>query len=367
MSNPFAGRVPAIIPFSFVTDANGNAKVPLRPRASFWWAGKAVAKLNSGSAIWEVAAGNVFSGWGRGQRAEIAGLMVAPGDTIVLSVIGGPANTPGAGTLVGEQGASMHDVVDAFSSNPNTIAIDTTSGHTVIGTITVGAGATVSQNFLVPVGTQSIGFMSYLSGPNNTPNVVTITGHTTLMQYVNIAGADVGAGNTSLSNGGPQWADFDATDTSVDCGVTAHSTSPAVIDILASPLVMSVDVGQLFGEILSVQSSNTPAPWQAPREAPLAFNPTVALNATVVIIAAVAGKTVYLFDLDYELDTGVGGSFLAWQDTNNNPVSQDAGSFAAIRPYHFSGAPLPVGLGLQLKNSGAGPTTVRGHVTYSQR
>lgn len=113
----------------------------------------------------------------------------------------------------------------------------------------------------------------------------------------------------------------------------------------------------------------SPALWQAPNKPPVPFSFTLAAGGTVTLVAGVAGQTVYLHDLDYVVGQLVANTFLLWQDSAGNLLSEDGTDLVTgPRSFRFSGAPLGAsGRGTQVNNSGgAVGGSTRGHMTVGQ-
>ncbi len=352
MSSPFGGVLPAVIPFSGTTDASGNATVKLRPRAAFWWSGKMVAELASGPAIWRAAIGPGAVGFGRGQRAEISGLVVAPGDTIAIQVISGPSNTAFGGNLIGVQAPSMQEVAVGFNAHPNTIALDIVGAGTKLATVIAPAGGSSGpQSLPLPAGAVAIGFASQVGTTGNTVNVV---GNVSGITYFN-----------SDTNPRLQGVLLAQDDTAVTVTVTSGGVSAVPIDVLTWPMPVSFFVRQLPGDSLTVQEGTSPAPWQAPRAT---ASLTIAAAGTTALVPAVAGQQIYVFGWSLASDgTAAGGvrtrlqphlgNAFAWLSAN--PVGAAAGA--------AGGAPMGVALALDFVVDflPAGDTALAG-VTYSQ-
>jgi hypothetical protein len=366
VSNPFAGVLPAIIPFSGLTDANGNLTLKIRPRAAFWWAGKMVGKLNVGSAIWEAKMGGLLGGVGRGQRAEIAGLMVAPGDTIEISVISGPASVPVNGTLVGVQASSLADVAQGFSPAPNTIALDTNSPSTAIDRIDTATGSG-SRVYPILPGTVSVGFGVDADTQPPPPGVVN---RGTIPTQIVLRGYPSGfnyllATAAQLNVNGLLFALLDPRDTQFSVAWTvAPGPQNDFIDVFVSPidLVKQIDAD---GNLLVSEQLAAPAPWQAAKSiAPFSINMGAA--GFVTVVGPTAGQTMYLHHIFGSLSAN-GAASGNWTDSNGVVLSQDTMQLGGPRPLQFGGAPLALGVGLSFSvvNTVAGMFLV-GHVAYTK-
>lgn len=236
---------PIDVDVSGTTDANGNLTLTQIANPSQFCNLKVIGQVG-GTPVWVISVNGRAVTFGRGARVDLGPIFTQPRDQVGIQVIGAPAGTQLTAKLLGVRG-EMAEVIVNFSPAPNTIAVDVTGQSNVVGTMQAASAQTVGPtNFPIPVGTQSIGFLAYLTAGLSTPNDITIKGHVTGHAYVSITGGDVGAGAASLSTQGPQWVSFDPTDTSVDVTMTAHVGLPGTIDILASPLLMAVDIRQIF-------------------------------------------------------------------------------------------------------------------------
>jgi hypothetical protein len=108
----------------------------------------------------------------------------------------------------------------------------------------------------------------------------------------------------------------------------------------------------------------TPAPWQAPNLAPVVINTVLGAGSDQALIAAAAGKTVYLFACTIGLDAA--GQGITIQDTASTVYHSFEGVTTTPSPFLGFGAPLPVGLGAKLHNGGGAGVTVRGSLVASQ-
>lgn len=104
---------------------------------------------------------------------------------------------------------------------------------------------------------------------------------------------------------------------------------------------------------------------QAP-EVSLPIAISIASTGTTVLVAAVAGQTVYLDELDLVFDVAVAGASLQLQDTASTVL--DYLSLVTVGPHvhRFNGTPLAFSKGVQLFNPTGGAVFVRGKLTYSQ-
>lgn len=261
------------------------------------------------------------------------------------------------------------------------------SNQQVIATVSAPAGQARNQDVPVPAGTQSIGYLVRTAGGNVVPAVVTIVGDQSGNEY---------AGATSPpATGGPQWASFALTDTTVLVDVTAAG-GPAQVDILASPLALSVDAAQSAGTAnavfltdnaavpLFLDDLNTnkslgvslaqanPAPWQEPNLRPIRFVhtfPTTQAGA-LEIIAGVAGQAIRIWQLSLVWDATAAASSLHLVDAaHGNPaggtIVGDVSMVVSTPPPLGPGGPLTVGNSLYAWADSGTPSS-RGWLSASQ-
>lgn len=234
---------------------------------------------------------------------------------------------------------------DAHPASPGVVGQG--DAQKVIATLVSPAnGSSPFETITVPAGTQSIGYLSYIEqfspvhiNPGvDTPIAITIQGHTTGQQYVSIFSTGA-ALNSSLANGGPQWVLLDPSDTALDCQISANVSTSAIVDILVSPLAMSLDVAQAFDESLSVGNSNfLPATWQAAQHN---FNigvGSIAAGASVTLIPANANAQILIHEINLHV-VGVANSFFQIQDSNVPTTLRNmSGAINDAYVFNFHGA-----------------------------
>lgn len=310
MSNPFAGTLPAIIPFSANCDANGNATIKLRPRAAFWWTGKMVAKVGAGVPAWEVSMGGIFAGTSDGQRAEVAGLIVAPGDTIQIQIIGASANTSVSGSLIGTQGATMKDVAQVFSPSPNTITLESKSPILLSDRIDTAAG-TSSKSYPMPSGAQTI--VLQVDQANASRNV----GPTQLLVRcfpsdfiaVQIGGAAINLNTQALGLLNPIDTSFDVEWTMVGANPLNTFVDVAVLgQQVAKPQNIPFQFFGANNNLGVTEESANPASWQAANLTTAIGIGGVPAGTTTTVIPGAAGLTTRLYRVRLGVVASAGSS-----------------------------------------------------------
>ena len=111
-----------------------------------------------------------------------------------------------------------------------------------------------------------------------------------------------------------------------------------------------------------------------PNKAPKGyFVGPLATNATASLLAAVAGRSYFLFTV-VVIAPGANGTFSLQDSAGNDlgiysqPVfgAPASGVVSALPEFDFKGAPIGTGLGLQIKNLSAASLSYEGHVVYGQ-
>ena len=110
-------------------------------------------------------------------------------------------------------------------------------------------------------------------------------------------------------------------------------------------------------------------------EEPIAFDMTLAASASDVLLPAVAGTQYFIHDIRVEAFTPGEIMYAGFQDTTPHTFARiyqdvDGTPANAYRPAvginNFHGAPIPVGLGVQLFNFGTVSMRFVGYITYSE-
>lgn len=413
MSSPFYGLMPVSLPFSGTTDANGNFSITLRPRAAFWVTGKIVGKVTSGFPAWEVTDGVIPIGVGNGPRAEIAGIAVPPGASIIVNVVAAQPNVAVTGRFVGVQGPTMESAASAFVAAPNTISASINAPQVLLGSLSVpGDNGVHNQSFILPAGTHDVAvggtaFAGLLVS-------LTIVGDQSGLNYLSISGALA----ANLVGGIFRAQILSSLDSSVTVSATKSSgltitlsvvaiLDPTVVQVVpqvdALPVkgvtggqALTVDVNdrllRQLGRAVLVDTGNTPVPteargldvvvnnlnpvfvqegaspplWQAPRQI---VRSEVAVVGNSTLLAGVGGQTIRVWGWELETDQGTGFSIAFLNDTGFGAGTRLAALTAnnGMISGNMGGAPLPLGTGLGLEVAAiATGGNVRAYASVSQ-
>lgn len=332
------------------TDGNGNAtiKVPL-PFTGAWYNVKFPLSL-SGPAEWAILVSGTPFTYGRGRRVTLGPELIQDGETVTVSVTGGPPNAAITGSMNGSAGYP-EEILASYTPAPNTIAVDASTGIQLLGTVTDSS----THTFPLPAGAVCVGYRAKDS---------TITS----VQIVGVQSGDVyfldSASNVSVA---PVSTLLDQVDTSVNCTATP-ATSAHPCDFMAWTLPTFLFVQQRPGlaGIFTVQEGSAPPFWQAPNLAPVEFGATIAGGATLALIAAVANQSVYLFALNMDADN-VAGTAVTLEDTAGTAYHRYGSTSSVVPgPALFAGSKLPSGVGVRLHNIGGVGVTVQGSLVASQ-
>lgn len=144
---------------------------------------------------------------------------------------------------------------------------------------------------------------------------------------------------------------------------------PQATSASINPAQNAVEIS-LLGPSALLNTGN--APWMAPNREPAAFDTGNLASGSSFVLLAASAFTYYLFGVSiWPLNAGA-----IWhlQDTAGTDIGSylilqlgtATNDFAPIPPdLNFHGAPLPLGLGLQLKNTSGSTQRWVGHVVYS--
>lgn len=355
-------------------DASGNVSIPIKLPATGEWHELKIALSTSGPAEWAILVSGTAITYGRGRRVTLGPELIQDGETVTVTVTGGPPRQPIIGAVTGKSG-TPEEMLASYGPQPNTIALDAAIPRQKLfpdGTAippspltpsyTVGNGATVSNTFTLPAGTVAVRVLVNASGLAFSYSLL-VLGHQTVEQYwgsPSAPGSVQAVPTPTLPFTIPIENDWDS-----QLDFTLTNTSTATLRVFVSALFAPEAPGQA-GAAQSV-TEPTPANWQAPDQLPVAVNATLAAGAAQTLVAALTGATVRLFDFNFSYDAVVANAFLALQDTSG--TNYGIYSVLTVSPFsfRFSGARLFPSLGVQVKNIGAaGPFTVRGHLTVSQ-
>jgi hypothetical protein len=137
-------------------------------------------------------------------------------------------------------------------------------------------------------------------------------------------------------------------------GVTADSGS--------LPVTVGNDVTAIFSHIDDREL--------AANQKPMAFDVTLTVGSTSVLLPATVGLGYYIHDFRVE-GVDAAAMYCQLQDTSGNALANIYNGDATIPlpplgPNSFSGAPVGLGLGVQLENHGTATQRFVGYITYSE-
>lgn len=252
----------------------------------------------------------------------------------------------------------------------------------ILGTISVGPNTTSPvNNFPLQIGTLAVAFQANTQPAP--PNNVTITGHTTGNVYFNGSPGSLFTSRfidpkidpsidvtitSPLALG--SFVTFMAVQVAENVFVRNSAGEPIPVQTGTGGTISTVDVTDRAARLLGiVQEGASPPIWQSPNKQPQSFAFALAAGATSVVIAAVGGQTVRLFSISRMMPNGSGGSFGEWQTTAGVTLdNEDLSGVIAQNTWELFGSPLPIGVGLQFKNTSAVAMgfVYQGAVCYSQ-
>jgi hypothetical protein len=387
MTDVFQGLATVNLPFSGTTDTNGNYTTTLRPRAGFWCSLKMVAQVDAGNPTWKVSDGVIPLGIGRGQRAEIGGLVAPPSAQLVIDVAGAGPSAAVSGRLIGVQGPDMESIAGAFVPVPNTVTVENVSTRqrlgTTIPTLSVPAASTTrSVTVQLPSGTQAIALL--VDTGFSTILTANLVGNVTGVDYFVVYTADTNL-STSYQLRFPIESAFDTAITITLTTKAAGSGGQAVkcwaSAVLDPEVVWVASQSVLAAELLAYQQQQIgwdagpgnatrgpnsllvslvqakSAPWQAPRNYAYVES---AVNSTV-LVAAVAGQTIWVHGIAVSTDSATG--FCGLADSSGPSRIVASGGNRGIN-MNLGGVPLTVGAALQIQTDGV--NLVRAGVSYTR-
>lgn len=325
------------------TDANGNAtiKVPL-PFTGAWYDLKFPLGLPS-AAEWAVLVSGTPLTYGRGRRVTLGPELIRDGETVTISVTGGPVNAPIVGSANGKAG-TPDEILAGFTMSPNTIALDAATPEINIGRLDAAQALATVKDLPLPPGTLAVGFVVNLDGANVTPFQILIQGNVTKQFYMQAA--------TFPSGQGVQAALVSVSDTSVRCSVSAPAGGPSSATFLA------------FLSIPPVSSLNSlPAVWQAPTN----NIETASGNAGgTPLLAGLPGKVVRIFGCGVEIENAAAPRFVALQSSATATRFCYMFASSGAQNAFLGGVPLPVGEGVNIVTGTLAGELFRGYIGYSQ-
>jgi len=146
-------------------------------------------------------------------------------------------------------------------------------------------------------------------------------------------------------------------------GSTPPDGFPVAPTTTKTAKLVAYDTEQIF-------NPGVAAPTSSQLPSPVFFQSAVGIGATAILIAAVAGKTITLYDLYTMFDavsaTPAGG--FQFQDTTPTSFAVVSCGIVNPPPLHFGpqGCKLAIGKGIQMLNNSGGAVTTRGCIVYSQ-
>lgn len=302
---PTSAVRPLYVDITGTTDANGNASIPVQfPRMTGRWHNAKFTLGLSAPAEWAILVNGRPYTYGRGRRVTLGPELIQDGETVAVSVIGGPQSATVDGTCTGVSGPP-DEIMSSFTPAPNTIALDAFNTSVLIGTVkNVGSsdvkGPTTIQ---LPGGAQGVGFAASMLAPNVVAAKILIVGHQTGLTYVdNELNVPFGLVQTA------SWAtELYPEDTSLDVTVTgAAAASPSVTFIHAYSYNPRVRLGsQNLATPVYVRQTPTVQPFDVFADS---GEPGGGATATVTIAAAAAGVRNVASTVQWELQTGAGGA-----------------------------------------------------------
>lgn len=163
-----------------------------------------------------------------------------------------------------------------------------------------------------------------------------------------------------------------------DVNILSVNTQSGTLPVSGNVSVVNTP-SVLVSNTPSVNVSNTPNVNETNKsvcanQEPLAFNVTLAANATSVLLPASVGVQYFLHTLFAQINASDMMS-LHVQDTNGNDLGVFINTIAGTPanafhppnpPYDFKGSPIPIGVGVQIKNGGASSEAFVGCLTYSK-
>lgn len=333
------------------TDANGNAKIkiPLDNTGEYQNLKFAVGFTGAGTAEWAVLASGTQLTFGRGRRVTLGPEFITPQDvsSLIISVTGGPPSAAVLGSASGSAG-TFYEMLSTWVPAPNTIALDSAAPIIRLGDVRATANQTLSKSFPLPPGALAIGFLVDSFGAVASPTLVQVSGDQTLFNYL-----------VDFNPTGIHGAMLAGVDTSVTLQVTAGVSTAAHVFLIVWTSQAAVALNPFI--------ENSPLPWQAPNQLPLAINANLAASGTATLVAANPSATIRLFDCALGIDTAVATGAVQLEDTSGAVIHLFNVSVNICNPFRGRGVALTTGVGVVIRNlMGANPAVMRGSLVYSQ-
>ena len=338
------------------TDASGNFTSVSMIHPANWSVVRLVGQT-TGYPKWVLNSDNNLPlDFASGAQCSMGLILVAPGQRLTTQILAALPAVSVSGHFVGVMSPDLNEVLPFYLPSPNSIGSAVSAPPQTV--ISIVNNDSTTHTVPVPAGGVCVGYAAgqLTVGPTTQ---ITITGHQTLITYISDVGSQISFG--------PQVMILDSADTSIDCRVTAGS-GPGSVDFLVWTVPLAVFVQQRPGAQLTV-ISGPPANWQSPLST---VNVAVTLNQvgagdTAVIIPAVVGQTVRLWDVSLSIDTPVATGAVQMETTAPVSIHGFGVSLANCNPFRGNGVPLAGNMGVRLRNlMAANPAVMRGSMVYTQ-
>lgn len=351
-------------------DANGAGIIPVKLPVTGSWVNAKLSLTAPASAEWAVVVSGTPVTYGRGRRVTLGPEVIQDGETVSVQITGGPPGGQVTGSLNGKAG-TPEEVLADYAPQPNTIALDTTSPRQALTPQTVATTKT-PPSFQVASGGLS-GAKIFTISPGTIAMRIMVTANGLLFGYrllvlgresgVQYFGAESAPGSVAVVPS-PTLPITVPVDTEWDQHIEIHVENPTQnVDVYVSAL-NDVEAPGQAGAAQSVIIP-TPAPWQAPRACAV-VGAAIAGGANLVVVAAVASQTVYVFPFQPSIDAAVATGALAAEDTSGVAFYQFNMGSIIMNAFLGAGVPMTAGLGVRLHNLTGGPVTIRGGIPYTQ-
>lgn len=355
-------------------DANGNATIPIKLPATGEWHELKIALSTSGPAEWAILVSGTAVTYGRGRRVTLGPELIQDGETVTVTVTGGPPSQAIIGAITGKSG-TPEEMLASYGPQPNTIALDAVQPRQRLfptGTaipvnpaapsFTIASGATQTFNFTLPAGTVAIRITPVPASGNSTIYSLRVVGNVTGEQYYGsptVYGTRQLVPSPALPLTLPVEFDWDQS-----VGLDVHSLSGVTMSFFVSALFATEAPGQA-GAPVPVDNAD-PASWQVPFSSTIINNNLAGGGGTAIIVGALAGIVVRVFDVRVGVDVAAAGGGILLQDTLGINYHVFNPSNTNPNPFVGRGIQFTAAAGVQVVNAGAGAVLVRGSVTYSQ-
>lgn len=370
------------VPFSGTVKADGTFSIDVQAIAlqNFW--GMMMASVQqktpagtvSGNPLWTLSGGRIPLDFKFGPSVDLGPRLIAPGELITISGTGAIPSAIISGALHGVRSFTQSELLSnsyapaasstsVLTSNPRQRLFPNGVTPTPNGpSFTVNAGQSTSFTFTIPSGTVALRILASAAGLAFTYSLA-VVGNTTNEQYYGSTpapGSPQMVPTPTLPFTIPIEVDWD---TQVIVSVTGDPTNQTLYYL--SALFAPEQPGQA-GAAQSVFSP-IPALWQAANKQPVAINANIVGAATALIVAAVVGQTIYLFEIELWSDAAA-ATLINLQDSSGISIATGRNTGAGhIMQMGFHGAAIVQGRGIQLGGlSGPASSNFYGSLTYSQ-